>query len=63
MKTLLLKKQLIKIFKKLILDKQIMYDHSVDKSQDRFKNKKQLDTFEKNLLPSFILENFNDLFF
>ena len=49
------------IFKKLISDKQIMYDHSVDKNQDRFKNKKQLYTFEKNLLPTYILNN-NDKF-
>ena len=49
------------IFKKLISDKQIMYDHSVDKNQDRFKNKKQLYTFEKNLLPTYILKN-NDKF-
>ena len=38
-----------------------MYDHSVDKNQDRFKNKKQLYTFEKNLLPTYILKN-NDKF-
>ena len=49
------------IFKKLISDKQIMYDHSVDKNQDRFKSKKQLYTFEKNLLPTYILKN-NDKF-
>jgi len=45
------------IFKNLIKDKKIMYDHSADKSQDRFKNKKPLNEFDKNLLPEYIKSN------
>ena len=45
------------IFKNLIKDKKIMYDHSADKSQDRFKNSKPLNEFDKNLLPEYIKNN------
>ena len=45
------------IFKNLIKDKKIMYDHSADKSQDRFKNRKPLNEFDKNLLPEYIKNN------
>jgi len=45
------------IFKNLIKNKKIMYDHSADKSQDRFKNSKPLDEFDKNLLPEYIKNN------
>ena len=34
-----------------------MYDHSADKSQDRFKNSKPLNEFDKNLLPEYIKNN------
>ena len=46
------------IFKNLIKEKKIMYDHSADKSQDRFKNSKPLDEFDKHLLPNYIKNNF-----
>tara|TARA_Y100001960_G_scaffold319138_1_gene390043 strand:+ start:196 stop:1065 length:870 start_codon:yes stop_codon:yes gene_type:complete len=46
------------IFKNLIKEKKIMYDHSADKTQDRFKNSKPLDEFDKNLLPNYIKNNF-----
>ena len=45
------------IFKNLTKDKKIMYDHSADKSQDRFKNRKPLNEFDKNLLPEYIKNN------
>ena len=45
------------IFKNFIKDKKIMYDHSADKSQDRFKNRKPLNEFDKNLLPEYIKNN------
>ena len=45
------------IFKNLIKEKKIMYDHSADKSKDRFKNSKPLDEFDKNLLPKYIINN------
>ena len=35
-----------------------MYDHFADKTQDRFKNKKPLDEFDKKLLPDYIKNNF-----
>ena len=34
------------IFKNLIKEKKIMYDHSADKSKDRFKNSKPLNEFD-----------------
>ena len=46
------------IFKNLIKEKKIMYDHFADKTQDRFKNKKPLDEFDKKLLPDYIKNNF-----
>lgn len=46
------------IFSKLIKEKKIMYDHSVDKSGKKFDNKKILSEFEKDLLPNYIKENF-----
>ena len=46
------------IFKNLIKEKKIMYDHSADKTKDRFKNKKPLDEFDKKLLPNYIKNNF-----
>ena len=45
------------IFKNLIKEKKIMYDHSADKSKDRFKNNKPLNEFDKNLLPKYIINN------
>ena len=45
------------IFKNLIKEKKIMYDHSADKSKDRFKNNKPLNEFNKNLLPEYIKNN------
>ena len=45
------------IFKNLIKEKKIMYDHTADKSKDRFSNAKQLDEFDKNLLPFYIKNN------
>tara|TARA_B100000029_G_scaffold92445_1_gene82364 strand:- start:93 stop:983 length:891 start_codon:yes stop_codon:yes gene_type:complete len=50
----LLKKEL---FQKLIQERKIMYDHSVDKSSDKFSNPKTLEKFEFNLLPEYIKKN------
>ena len=47
------------IFKKLIDEKKMMYDHSADKGKDRFANKKQLEKFEFSLLPKYIKDNKN----
>lgn len=49
------------IFKKLIEEKKIMYDHSVDKGGDKFSSKKDLNIFDFNLLPNYIKNN-KDLF-
>ena len=45
------------LFSKLIKEKKIMYDHSVDKSGNKFDNKKQLSKFEIQLLPKYLREN------
>ena len=45
------------LFKKLIEEKKIMYDHLADKETNRFSNKKQLDKFEFSLLPKYIKNN------
>ena len=45
------------LFKKLIQEKKIMYDHSADKKADRFSSKKPLSEFEFNLLPIYIQSN------
>ena len=44
-------------FQELIKQKKIMYDHSVDKSGDRFSNRKELSIFENNLLPEYLQKN------
>ena len=44
-------------FQELIKQKKIMYDHSVDKSGDRFSNRKELSIFEYNLLPEYLQKN------
>ena len=45
------------LFKKLIKEKKIMYDHSADKSsRDKFK-KVSLSQFDYQLLPEYIKEN------
>ena len=44
-------------FQELIKQKKIMYDHSVDKSGDRFSNRKELSIFENNLLPDYLQKN------
>ena len=46
------------LFKELIREKKIMYDHNVDKSGNKFENKKELSEFEKELLPRHLRENF-----
>ena len=46
------------LFKELIREKKIMYDHNVDKSGNKFQNKKELSEFEKELLPRHLKENF-----
>ena len=46
------------LFKELIREKKIMYDHNVDKSGNKFQNKKELSEFEKELLPRHLRENF-----
>ena len=44
-------------FQELIKQKKIVYDHSVDKSGDRFSNRKELSIFENNLLPEYLQKN------
>ena len=45
------------LFKSLITEKKIMYDHGADKKTNRFLNKKQLSEFEFELLPDYIRNN------
>lgn len=52
----LLKKE---TFRNLIENNEILYDHSIDKSKDRFSNPKKLDKFNNDMLPDYIKKNQN----
>ncbi len=45
------------LFKNLIAEKKIMYDHEADKAGDKYSKKKDLSTFDLELLPDYIKNN------
>ena len=45
------------LFKNLIAEKKIMYDHEADKTGDKYSKKKDLSTFDLELLPDYIKNN------
>ena len=47
------------LFKELISERKIMYDHKVDKGADKYSKKKNLDVLDFKCLPSYINLNKN----
>ena len=47
------------LFKNLIKERKLMYDHNVDKSGDKHSSRKDLSTYDFELLPNYIKNNKN----
>ena len=46
-----------KLFKQLIDDRKIMYNHSADKGEDKYSEKKDLSILDSQFIPSYITNN------
>ena len=47
----------LKDLKKLMKEKKVMYDHSIDKKGDKWTERKKLKKTEINEMPEYIIEN------